>query len=134
MAAVGFSHGGLSLLMAAASKGVAPDSRQALDAVVAYYPLCLSAQAYPFERDVPLQIHIGQIDDWTPAQRCPDLVQRWHMSDQYFEYEAAHHGFDRKAVDRLVRGRGGLHVLRSKPDAAALSFERAQAFLDEHLH
>lgn len=132
VAAVGFSHGGLSVLMAAASTGVVKGG-QSLDAVVAYYPLCLSEKAYPFARDVPLQIHIGRADDWTPAAMCPPLVARWQLADQYFEYEGAHHGFDRAAVDRMVRGRSGLHVLRSDPEAAARSFERAHAFLREHL-
>lgn len=133
VAAIGFSHGALGLLMASASSGLGPGAMQALDAAVAFYPLCLSQRTYPFERDVALQIHIGQADDWTPAARCPPLVRRWQLSADYFEYPGAFHGFDRQAVDRVVRGRNGPHVLRSDPDAAGLAIARTRQFLRDHL-
>lgn len=133
VAAVGFSHGGLGALMAAASAGLGARVSRSLDAIVAYYPGCPSERAYPFARDTPLQIHIGDADDWTSAQRCLALARRWHMMAQCFEYSGAHHGFDRRAVDRMVRGRQGMHRLRSDPEAAALSFERVHGFLREQL-
>lgn len=133
VAAIGFSHGAWSLLLASASSGLGPGSVQALDAAVAFYPLCPSQRTYPFERDVALQIHIGQADDWTPAARCPPLVRRWQLSGDYFEYPGAFHGFDRQAVDRVVRGRNGPHVLRSDPDAAGLAIARTHQFLRDHL-
>lgn len=131
---LGFSHGGVSVLMAVTSDGAQRYvGGSFIDSAVAYYPACVSSNPFASTKNMPLQIHIGRADDWTPAALCPTLVQLWGMSDNYFEYQGAFHGFDRSNTDRLVRGKGGMHVLRSDAQAAELAFIRTKAFFDATL-
>ena len=119
---IGFSHGGLSILQA--SNFPINDK---ISAMVAYYPWCERMYDKP---KIPVQIHIGLSDDWTPAARCTNL------SDEYdfHAYENATHSFD---IDAPPRKRGGHfgseYYLEHNPTAFKLSEQRSKEFFRKHI-
>jgi len=101
---LGFSHGGWTVL-----KGVQESaywSSYGIRGAVAFYPYCTPrADANVV---VPTLFFIGEKDDWTPAQRCkellpmlkrPDLVTGVFLPDTY-------HAFDRPGKTQWVQGLG----------------------------
>lgn len=136
--AIGFSHGGWALLHAATKQDPQRElGASYLTSAVAFYPYCGSSFNF-FSRAIPLQIHMGQDDNWTPATICKDLARNWGMSDNYFEYANAHHGFDRLNTDLFVDGTGtsgpiAKRILRSNPDANKAARGHVQAFFEKTL-
>src|SRR5207253_85252 len=65
-------------------------------ALIAFYPRCEAR--YPgTPLPAPLRIHIGALDDWTPAAPCEMLtaiLQRAGADARIAVYPDAHHGFD----------------------------------------
>ena len=90
-----------------------------------------SRQAAPLATDV--LILIGEADDWTPAQRCLDLLQQYEKIDGRRPvvkvYPQATHAFEVRASDRLDFG----HPEKFHPAAAADSFASTRQFLDQRL-
>lgn len=126
--AVGLSHGGSAALRAAREKSGARPA--GLQAIVAYYPWC-QREAAPLASDV--LILIGEADDWTPAQRCLDLLKQYETMEGRRPilkvYPQATHAFEVRAPDRLDFG----HPEKFHPTAAADSFALTQQFLDQRL-
>jgi len=106
IALVGWSHGGSTALASVngkdpriadyyAAAGAPPPFRVA----VAFYPGCVvslraGAQWRP---DVPLAIHTGELDDWTPAASCVrlgDAARARGAPMTVTVYPGAYHGFD----------------------------------------
>ena len=71
IAAMGFSHGGGTVLAAWRTQSKHPDVT--LRALIALYPGCGSQQLPPPDA-APLLILAGAKDDWTPAEKLPKLV------------------------------------------------------------
>lgn len=99
VALVGFSHGGGTVLAAAApriARSYATPGTPPYRALVAFYPRCEGR--YPGTPvAAPLRIHIGALDDWTPAPPCELLVaalQRAGADARITVYPDSHHGFD----------------------------------------
>jgi dienelactone hydrolase len=123
---LGWSHGGITAL-ASSVQGLG------LARAVAMYPWCERHFANPV---IPVQIHIGTADDWTPASRCAGLYTvLWGRSlGTMHLYDGAFHDFDRfELIDRRYIGlgeRGELQPRRLKTDPAArtLAVERVIAF------
>ena len=119
---IGFSHGGWSILEASNF----PINNK-ISAMVAYYPWCERMYDKP---KIPVQIHIGLTDDWTPAARCANL------SDEYdfHTYENTTHSFD---IDAPPRKRGGFaeveYYLEHNPKAFKLSEQRSKEFFRKHI-
>jgi dienelactone hydrolase len=98
---MGFSHGGASALTAStawAKKQFAPKGRPAFRAFVSFYPANCNVE-YPEIKalSAPVRIHVGALDDWTPAAPCVRLVNQWKTSKQDAEitiYPGAYHAFD----------------------------------------
>ena len=93
IAALGWSHGGGTVLAAYDSDGDGMGFRGA----VAFYPGCGGALRNPrWEPSGPLLILIGENDDWTPAEPCQELAGRDSVKDrlELVVYPDAHHGFD----------------------------------------
>jgi dienelactone hydrolase len=95
---MGFSHGGGVALLAAAQwvsrAHVSPGSPR-FRAFVAFYPRCEGR--HPGTLAGPLRVHIGALDDWTPASPCEVMIDslRGRAADARITvYEGAHHGFD----------------------------------------
>jgi len=104
----GFSHGGSSVLATLTAGGAAQGRfRQA----IAFYPGC-SAYARAAARGerlalaAPLQILIGEADDWTPAAPCHAWVAALAQAGQpatIVGYPGAFHDFDNPAGRLRVR-------------------------------
>ncbi len=96
---MGFSHGGLVALLTATDwarkHARAPEHR--FRGILAFYPAC-NGRVEPRPRIVvPLRIHIGGGDDWTPAAACVAHVEQFRADGgdvAITVYPEAPHAFD----------------------------------------
>lgn len=101
---MGFSHGGILTLGAAtawARETFAPDGRPAFRAFFPFYPYCNTVYPEGERISAPLRIHIGELDDWTPAGSCIRVVQTLKASGQNADitvYPGAHHAFNAEGL------------------------------------
>lgn len=118
--AIGYSAGGHAVTYFAEET-----NHGRIAAVVGYYPWC-----NPFGADpkIPVQIHIGTKDDWTPHKRCQ--WPHYESKREVHYYEGAAHSFDDERGPRTVLG----HFLASDPVATKAAAEKSRAFFDRHLH
>lgn len=122
---IGFSNGGW-LVMEASNRPLTDK----ISAMVAYYPWC--DQRYQSQPRIPVQVHIGLEDDWTPAQQC-EPMKDINNYDMYF-YKNSYHSFDRPAPDRVYKGHTDrLHRLGYNDVAAKQAQERTKEFFAKHL-
>ena len=123
--AIGFSHGGSTMLSIAASR------QKEISAVVAYYPGCnrwfVHSSLTPVitEPEIPLQVHLAEKDDWTPISECNYLI-----GAEEFIYKNVTHGFDMDYPPRNYYG----HYLRYDKEAHLLSKKRSKEFFDKNLN
>jgi len=76
---LGFSHGAWATLYASTQQDAEREiGASYLTSAVAFYPYCETSLNF-LSRKLPLQIHIGQDDDWTPATMCKDLARNWNL-------------------------------------------------------
>lgn len=132
---IGFSHGGASVLQSVAAKTIERNlGKQIIAAGVAYYPYCDSFLNWD-KPAIPIQFHTGGADTWTPASPCKDLAKSWKVSDQYFEYQAATHGFDLVGYNLLSipDANRKSHWLIYNREHTDLSRQRTKSFLDKYL-
>ncbi|MCC7276683.1 MAG: dienelactone hydrolase family protein [Alphaproteobacteria bacterium] len=93
IAVMGFSHGGGIALDLAARRP--PGATAAFRAAIAFYPACRRRARQEAEYAIPLQILVGDADDWTPAARCTELRARSRGIPVELEvYPDAQHAFD----------------------------------------
>jgi dienelactone hydrolase len=100
VALMGFSHGGILALGAStqwAKESDAPVGQPSFRAFVPFYPYCNTI--YPGRERIagPVRIHTGELDDWTPAAPCANLVDAMRAAghDATIDiYPRARHGFD----------------------------------------
>jgi dienelactone hydrolase len=95
---IGFSHGGSTALNVAWRK-----KTKAIDFAVAYYPFCSDVYTgidSSTESSIPIQVHLGEKDDWTPYTFCgfPKTYTEYHL------YEGATHAFDMNYPSRKYEG------------------------------
>ncbi len=132
---IGFSHGGATVLQSVAAKTIERNfGKQIITAGVAYYPFCDSSLSWD-KPAIPIQFHTGGADTWTPASPCKDLAKSWNVSDQYFEYQAATHGFDLVGYNMLSLPDANRksHWLIYNREHTDLSRQRTKLFLDKYL-
>ncbi|MDC0720342.1 dienelactone hydrolase family protein [Nannocystis bainbridge] len=104
LALLGWSQGATTVLQFA---GERPTRGAEVRTTVAFYPGCQRFLDDPDWRPrLPLTILIGAADDWTPAQPCRLLSQRFPGKIDLVEYPGAVHGFD--APHQPVRLHRGL--------------------------
>lgn len=124
VALMGWSHGGTSVLSAAAQPNVErlAGSAGGFVQVVAFYPGCRILARGDYRTGPPVLMHLGGADDWTPIPPCENLVRRASGAGgdiRAFVYPGAHHGFDQPSGEvrqrKLVSGR----VVSSGADPAA---------------
>ncbi len=124
---IGHSHGGSTVIRAAQkSFGLA---QRGLAGGVAYYPGC--NPQFDTGIDLPVLLLAGDKDDWTPADRCRQMVAGLARSDlvEAVYYPNAYHSFDSLARDRAVPGAGGkMHQLAYDSVAAPDAEARTRAF------
>lgn len=124
---IGYSHGGSAVLHAVGYR-----NSKHISAAVAFYPGCSSyivMQDYRYGY-MPVQIHSGTADQWTPANRCRKEI--YGVDDQPFEfftYEGATHSFDMPGPSSVVQG----HPLVYDPVAASLAEKRTREFFEKHI-
>ncbi len=127
IAVIGMSHGGWAVLHALRTWIRFRLDLPPFKAGIALYPWCDDAS----KLDAPLLIAIGELDNWTPAERCRRYVAGAATSHELIlkTYPDAHHVFDLKDTWEVM----GPYTLRYKADAAADAIERIRAFLAKHL-
>jgi dienelactone hydrolase len=129
---IGHSHGGSVAVRS--SQGRFNLAARGLRGAVAYYPGCNPANDGGVA--LPLLLLTGDNDDWTPADRCRQVVaaaSRPELIEAVY-YPGAHHSFDLMARDRTVPGGAGrMHHLAYDAVAAPDAESRTKAFFDKLL-
>ncbi|CAB4551934.1 MAG: hypothetical protein F2531_06285 [Actinobacteria bacterium] len=92
-AAVGFSHGAM-VLHIASSKDYSKKSKNLISSAVAFYPYCHYDVLTDWQSEWPFQMHVGKLDNWTPAWLCDGHANFQSDKFDYRSYEQAHHGWD----------------------------------------
>jgi dienelactone hydrolase len=118
---LGFSHGAIGGMFYATENNKA----KKVSAVVGYYPHCGYGG---FNPNIPVQIHIGALDDWTPASLCTVLNGRGHFDIHV--HPEAHHVFDSPYG---VRKMYGYTVGADGPDAYNAALEKTKDFFSKNL-
>ena len=131
--AIGFSLGGITTLLLASHE---PDEtyKTAFDGVVAYYPTCRE-EMQTRKTEIPLQVHIGSIDEWASADRCKALqATEGFKSSEFNYYENTHHLFDGRSGGSAICYKGVPCAYGPNKEANDLSRERVKAFLARTLN
>ncbi|MBY2924698.1 dienelactone hydrolase family protein [Rhizobium leguminosarum] len=128
---MGFSVGGIATLEATKAEGSEQFMDRKFKAAVGYYPVCA-----PHEGDatVPTLILNGELDDWSPAERCRQRVSHLSGKGPPIElnvYPGAYHDFDSPYVAVAKTAFG--HREEYNATAAEQSFGSVRAFLNKYL-
>jgi len=136
IAAIGYSHGGWTLMWAVATEAQYPDVD--IRAFIMFYPTCTGWKTLP--GTTPVLMLLGGKDDWTPAAPCEALAQsasrtRGHITAVV--YPDAFHAFDSPGIigRRMVPdARGGLGAtIEYNPKAHEDAEKQVRAFLAQNL-
>ena len=131
VAVLGQSMGGGSVLYAVDRDLVAQYFEERFRAAIAYYPGCGIGAAM---MTAPTLVLIGEADDWTPAERCRDMVKHARPDGAAITlivYPEAHHAFD---VAQLKPGMSALgHWVEYNEPAAKDAEQKVRAFLAANL-
>jgi dienelactone hydrolase len=125
IAVMGWSHGGTTILNTI-TRSVA-DNRP-FNAAVAFYPFCYESLS---QLKSPVQILIGEKDDWCPADYCTNFMPSGNTDHEAILkiYPGAYHDFDYEGLYEIYEG----HKLRYDPIAAQDSIVQVKSFLTKHL-
>jgi len=152
IALLGWSHGGSAALAAVNGNDARIDKFFAgagapppLVAAVAFYPGCGVSlrKGDAWRPALPLRIHVGELDDWTPSSTCvslADAVKPRGADMTVTVYPRAYHGFDAprgkmkvwKEVTTGANPDKGV-TLGPNPAARAAATQAVRTFLKEHL-
>ncbi len=136
VAVLGFSQGG-SIALTSVERGIIEQSaRNKFRAAIAFYPPCI---AFKEGMTVPTLILVGELDDWTPADACRNMVagrDDFGISRQKTDgapvrlivYPGAYHSFDAPGLVTPKEMLG--HHLDFNRTAAEQSAEALHQFLD----
>lgn len=136
IAALGFSHGGGTVLWAGTSERRYPGTR--LRGFIAFYPPCGEVLAYGGTS--PVLMLLGAKDDWAQPEPCrlmADLAKRAGKPVTAVVYPEARHAFDASRLQGVVfvpdarRGRGA--TIAYDPQAHEDSLKQVRQFLRRHL-
>nr|WP_264484368.1 dienelactone hydrolase family protein [Mesorhizobium sp. PAMC28654] len=126
---MGFSAGGIATLEAAQLGGDERLMERKFKAAIAYYPNCSVANG---DMAVPTLVLIGGLDDWTPAQKCREMMaQRSGKGSavQLEVFQGARHAFTSPALKIGTEVYG--HRMEYNAAAADQSIRDSRAFLKE---
>ncbi|WP_245464401.1 dienelactone hydrolase family protein [Mesorhizobium sp. M8A.F.Ca.ET.021.01.1.1] len=129
IALMGFSAGGIATLEAVQLGGAERLMQHKFSVAIAYYPNCSVASG---NMAVPTLILIGELDDFSPAQKCREMVaQRRDKGSpvQLNVYEGARHAFDAEEFKTGVEAYG--HRVEYNAAAADRSESDVHAFLKQ---
>lgn len=132
---MGFSQGAWLALISVERGVIEHTATGKFRAAIAFYPPCIG---FKDEMTVPTLILIGELDDWTPARECRNLVEGrddWGISREkgkgvpidLIVYPGAYHGFD--VPDYRTPGRLLGHHLEFNQAAADRSVDAVRKFL-----
>ncbi|MFI5002208.1 MAG: dienelactone hydrolase family protein [Reyranellales bacterium] len=110
IAVVGYSQGGMVALSAAALGGIDTLFDRHFRTAIAYYPPCGSLTG---SVSIPTLVLIGELDDWTPAQDCRDMMARRTGEGaplRLVVYSGAYHGFNGTTLRDKPRTFFGHHI------------------------
>jgi len=131
IAVLGQSMGGSSVLNAVDRDMFAQYLTERFRAAIAYYPVC----ALPGRMmTAPMMILIGEADDWTPADRCREMIAKARPDGAPIAltvYPGVHHAFDVAWLQPVRNALG--HWLEYNQPAAKDAEKKTRAFLDAHL-
>lgn len=136
VAVLGFSQGGWLALTSVEHGAIEQTSQNKFRAAIAFYPRCLGFKG---DMTVSTLILIGELDDWTPADECRNMVDGrddWGISRRKSEgapirlivYLGAYHAFDAPGLQTPIQFFG--HRLEFNQAAADQSIEAVHEFLD----
>jgi dienelactone hydrolase len=136
VAVLGFSQGGWLALTSVEHGAMERTSPNKFRAAIAFYPRCLGFKG---DMTVSTLILIGELDDWTPAGECRNMVDGrddWGISRRKSEgapirlivYPGAYHAFDAPGLQTPVQFFG--HRLEFNQAARDQSIEAVREFLD----
>ena len=92
--------GGVTLFSAWQPLRRAITADESFAAHLAFYPPCFIMPEIMEFTDAPIHILIGELDNWTPAAACEELVPLMQANGVDIDltvYEDSHHSFDRSA-------------------------------------
>ncbi len=135
VAVLGFSQGAWQALTSVERGIVEQASPNKFRAAIGFYPHCLGFKG---NMTVPTLILIGELDDWSLAKECRNMVDGrddWGISRQKDQgvpirlvvYPDAYHAFDAPGLKTPVQLLG--HRLEYNPSAAEQSINAVQDFL-----
>ena len=135
VAVLGFSQGAWQALTSVERGIVERTSPNKFRAAIGFYPHCLGFKG---NMTVPTLILIGELDDWSPAVECRNMVDGrddWGISRQKDQgvpikliiYPGAHHAFDAAGLTAPMQLLG--HHLEFNPTATDQSIGAVQEFL-----
>ena len=136
VAALGFSQGGWLALTSVERGAIEQSSQNKFRAAIAFYPPCLGFKG---NMTVPTLVLIGELDDWTLAVECRNMVDGrddWGISRQKGEgapiklivYPGAYHAFDAPSLQTPIQFFG--HHLEFNRPARDQSIDAVHEFLD----
>jgi dienelactone hydrolase len=135
VAVLGFSQGAWQALSSVERGIVEQVSSNKFRAAIAFYPHCLGFKG---DMTVPTLILIGELDDWSLATECRNMVDGrddWGISRQQHQgapiklivYPGAYHAFDAAGLTTPVQLLG--HHLEFNPSATDQSIGAVREFL-----
>jgi dienelactone hydrolase len=136
VAALGFSQGGW-LALASVERGIIEQTSQTkFRAAIAFYPPC---RAFRGNMTVPTLVLVGELDDWTPADECRNMVDGlddWGITRNKGEgapmtlvvYPGAYHAFDAQSLKTPIQLLG--HHLEFNQAGTDGSIDAVHEFLD----
>ena len=132
VAVLGFARGGAMALRSVEHGPIEKTSPNKFRAAIAFYPPCSRFKGY---MTVPTLILIGELDDWTPAEECRNMVDgrdTWGISRQergapvkLIVYTGAYHAFDAPGPKNPIEG----HHLEFNKPATDQASEAVREFL-----
>ena len=136
IASLGFSQGGWLTLSSVEHGVIEQTSPNKFRAAIAFYPPC---QGFKGNMTVPTLILIGELDDWTSAEACRNMVDGrddWGISRQKDQgvpvklivYPGAYHAFDASNLKTPVQLLG--HHLEFNQPVTDQSIVALHEFLD----
>lgn len=135
IAVLGFSQGAWQALTSVERGIIEQTSPNKFRAAIGFYPHCLGFKG---DMTVPTLVLIGELDDWSPAAECRNMVDGrddWGISRQKDQgipiklivYPGAHHAFDAAGLTTPIQLFG--HHLEYNPSATNEAISAVREFL-----
>lgn len=127
IALMGWSHGA-GVVLKALNKWLEFEKKNApFNAGIAFYPYCNMLK----DKDAPLLILIGELDDWTHADLCTEKKPSGKTEHEIILkiYSGAYHQFDWEGKGEIYEG----HRLQYDPKAASDAKVQVKDFLTKYM-